>query len=163
MNIRRAVQADLPKLLEIYNYEVINGVATFDTEPFTLAQRQPWFDAHNVANHPLIVAEVNGVPAGYATLSSFNSKAAYDSTVELSIYVDQACRGKHVGRELMSAILDLAREDSRTHRVVSIITGTNEASIALHKKFGFRYAGTITEAGFKKGRYLDVGYWELAV
>ncbi|MDL2060060.1 N-acetyltransferase family protein [Mesosutterella sp. AGMB02718] len=163
MNIRRAVQADLPKLLEIYNYEVVNGVATFDTEPLTLKERQAWFDAHNVGNHPLIVAEADGVPAGYATLSTFNSKAAYDSTVELSIYVAPECRGRHVGRELMGAIIALAKEDPRTHRVVSIITGTNEASIALHKKFGFRYAGTITEAGFKKGRYLDVGYWELAV
>lgn len=83
--------------------------------------------------------------------------------MELSIYVDPMRRGRHVGREQMGAIIALAKEDPRTHRVVSIITGTNEGSIALHKKFGFRYAGTITEAGYKMGRYLDVGYWELAV
>lgn len=163
MKIRAAVQADLPKLLEIYNYEVKNGVATFDTEPLTLEERQPWFDAHNVANHPLIVAEIGGVPAGYASLSAFNPKDAYASTVELSVYVDPERRGQGIGRAMTEALLETARQDPRTHRVISLITGSNEASISLHKKLGFRYVGTITEAGYKFGKPLDVGFWELAV
>lgn len=163
MITRTATPEDLPKLLAIYNDEVKNGVATFDTEPLTLKERKVWFDAHNTENHPLIVAEENGAVLGYASLSVFNAKKAYASTVELSVYVDRAARGRHVGLTLMNAILDLAREDSRTHRVVSLITSENQASIAMHKKLGFQYVGTLSETGIKFGRYLSVDFWELAV
>lgn len=163
ISIRTALPTDLPKLLEIYNYEVEHGVATFDTKPLTLEERALWMSEHNVDNHPLIVADEDGIPVGYATLSSFNPKAAYASTVELSVYVDAAKRGKGLGRALMEAIITRAKEDPRTHRVISIITGENAASIALHEKLGFKRVGTITEAGTKFGRWLDVIYFELAV
>lgn len=164
MLIRQAEQNDLSQLLAIYNYEVKNGVATFDTEEQTLEERQKWFDLHNIENHPLLCAvNEDGSIAGYATLSSFIAKDAYLSTVELSVYVSPNDRGKGVGKTLMQAIIQMARDDQRTHRVISIITSENAASNALHKKLGFRLAGTLTEAGFKFGRFLDVGYWELAV
>lgn len=163
IKIRTAEPADLPKLLDIYNYEVKNGVATFDTEPWTLEERGRWMAEHNVANHPLVVAEIGDEVAGYASLSAFNSKGAFASTVELSVYVDAGYRGEGVGRALTEAVIRLAREDCRTHRVVSVITDGNEASIALHEKLGFRRTGEITEAGIKFGRYLSVIYFELAV
>ena len=81
MELRIARQADLPRLLEIYNYEVTHGVATLDVHPQTMEQRQAWFDAHNVENHPLYVAEQNGVVAGYASLSAYREKEAFASTV----------------------------------------------------------------------------------
>ena len=164
MIIRPATASDLPELLAIYNDEVEHGVATFDTKPQTLEERRPWLEAHNVANHPLIVGVAeDGAIAGYASLSSFIAKDAYASTVELSIYVARNCRHQGVGRSLFSAILDMARSDSRTHRVISIITTENAASEALHQKFGFRKAGVLSEVGYKFGRALSVGYWELAV
>lgn len=164
MLIRTAQPADLPELLAIYNDEVLHGVATFDTEPQTLEQRRVWFDAHNIENHPLIVGVADdGSITGYASLSAFIAKDAYASTVELSIYVARNQRGQGVGKQLFTAILALAQKDERTHRVISIITTENQASESLHRKFGFRKAGVLTEVGYKFGRALSVGYWELAV
>ena len=164
MLIRTAHPADLPALLAIYNDEVENGVATFDTEPQTLEARRVWFDAHNVDNHPLLTAVADdGTIAGYASLSTFCAKKAYSPTVELSIYVNRALRGHGVGKALMTAIIDAAKKDDRTHRIISIITTENKASESLHQKFGFREVGILTEVGFKFGRALSVGYWELAV
>jgi len=163
MRIRTAYQADLPALLDIYNYEVVNGTSTLDLHPRTMEERQVWFDEHNVDNHPLIAAEENGTVIGYATLSAYRVKEAYRSTVELSIYVHPAHRKKGVASALMEAILTLAREDERTHMVVSVITSGNEASTALHRKFGFTHGGTIPEVGMKFGRYLDIDNYFLKV
>lgn len=163
MELRIARQADLPQLLEIYNYEVTHGVATLDVHPQTMEQRQAWFDAHNVENHPLYVAEQNGVVAGYASLSAYREKEAFASTVELSIYVAPDCRRQGVAAALMEFILQKAREDARTHNVVSVITAGNEASIRLHKRFGFTFCGTVPEVGVKFGRLLDIDHYSLLV
>jgi len=163
ITIRTAERADVAKLLDIYNYEVLNGVATFDLQPKTLEERMVWFEEHNIKNHPLIVAEVEGEVAGYASLSPYRTKEAYVSTVELSVYVDADFRGRGVATALMEAIIKLARDDERTHMVVSVITHGNEASEKLHKKFGFDFSGTLHEVGVKFGRYLDIDNFELRV
>ena len=163
MRIRKAEITDLPELLAIYNYEVEHGVATFDTEPKTLEQREEWFYAHNVDNYPLIVAELDGHAVGYASLSQFRPKDAYRSSVELSIYIAPEYRGRGIANHLMESILDEARRDDRTHLVVSLITGSNAASIHLHEKFGFTYSGTIREVGIKFGVYQDVANYTLLV
>lgn len=163
MEIRIAQQADLPELLDIYNDEVLHGVATLDLTPKTLAERQVWFDAHNKDNHPLIVAVEHGEVAGYASLSDYREKEAYRSTVELSIYVARSHRRQGVATALMGAILDMARADERTHAVVSVITSGNQASQKLHGKFGFTFCGTIPEAGMKFGAYQGIDNYFLRV
>ena len=163
MHIRKAEITDLEALLAIYNYEVEHGTATFDTEPRTLEQRREWFYEHNVDNHPLIVADINGKAVGYASLSAYRPKDAYRSTVELSVYVDPRYRGQGIASQLMTAILEMAKEDPRTHLIVSVITGSNAASIHLHEKLGFTYSGTIQEVGFKHGQYLDIVHYTLRV
>lgn len=163
MEIRIAQQADLPALLDIYNDEVLHGVATLDLTAKTLAERQVWFDAHNKANHPLIVAQIDGEIAGYASLSDYREKEAYRTTVELSIYVARAFRRQGVATTLMGAILDMARADDRTHLVVSVITSGNQASKKLHDKFGFTFCGTIPEAGMKFGEYQGIDNFYLLV
>ena len=156
LEIRVARREDLEQLLEIYNYEVIHGVATLDLRPKRLDAWERWFNAHNVDNHPLLVALREGRVAGYASLSPYREKEAYRSTVELSIYIHPDFRRQGVATSLMEAILDEARQDPRTHTVVSVITDGNEASRKLHEKFGFTYCGAIREVGMKFGRYLDI-------
>lgn len=163
MKIRIAKESDMEALLSIYNYEVLNGVATFDLEPKSMEERMKWFRAHNVDNHPLIVAEEDGCAIGYASLSPYREKEAYAATVELSIYVDPGHRRRGAARKLMEAILDEARRREDIHTVISVITGGNEASIKLHKEFGFTHCGTMREVGEKFGRLLDIDNFQLMV
>lgn len=163
MIIRTAQAGDIEALLDIYNYEVENTTATFDINKKTFEQWREWYNNHNIGNHPLIVAEVDGVTAGYASLSTYREKEAYKSTVELSVYVATRFRRQGVATALMEEILRLAKEDEHTHTVVSVITGENTESVRLHEKFGFNYSGTIHEVGVKFGRYLSIINYELQV
>lgn len=163
MNIRRAKGTDIEALLAIYNYEVEYGVATLDLSPKTLSEWWGWYNAHNVENHPLLVAERDGAVVGYASLSSYREKEAYKSTVELSVYVHAEHRKEGVATALMEAILAEAQKDERTHTVVSVITSGNVASEKLHKKFGFEFCGCIKEVGIKFGQYRDIDNYRLGV
>ena len=163
MEIRVARREDLQQLLDIYNYEVVHGVATLDLQPKSLEEWGQWFDAHNIKNHPLLVAEQAGRVAGYASLSPYRSKEAYRSTVELSIYIGPGFRRQGVATALMEAILREARQDPETHTVVSVITDGNEASRKLHEKFGFTYCGAIREVGMEFGAYQDILNFSLIV
>lgn len=163
MNIRTAERRDLIAMLAIYNHEVESGTATFDVMLREGESGERWFAAHNVGNHPLLVAEEDGAVLGYASLSPYRDFDAYLQTVELSVYVALAQRGRGIASALMEAILRMAREDAGTHTVVSVIAGGNEASVRLHEKFGFTYSGTLHEVGLKFGRYLDIVNYELRV
>jgi len=163
MKIRTAELRDLAELLEIYNYEVEHGTATLDIQPRTQAQWEAWFFAHNIENHPLIVAEKNGNIAGYASLSAYRQKEAYCSTVELSVYVHPDFRKSGVATKLLEEILEMARQDESIHTVVSVITSENQASVHLHEKFNFSFCGTVREVGMKFGRYLDILQYQLIV
>lgn len=163
MQIRIAQEADLPELCEIYNYEVEHTTVTFDLNPKTVEERRGWFDAHNVDNHPLIVAEVDGKVAGYACLSPYRLLEAYKETVELSVYVERHHRGQGIAKVLMQEILEQARQRNDIHSVISVITGDNQVSIHLHEQFGFVYCGTMREMGRKFGQMLDIVNYQLIV
>ncbi len=163
LTIRKARQEDLPSLLAIYNYEIEHGTATFDLNPKTLEERQKWFDLHSGGKYLLLVAEEDGEAVGYASLSPYREWEAYVQTVELSIYVDAAHRRKGIGDQLMQAILDYARQREDIYTVVSVITGDNEKSIRMHKKYGFEDCGRLKEVGMKFGRRLDVVNLQLFV
>lgn len=163
MNIRKAEITDLQELLDIYNYEVKNGVATFDLEEKSISEWKEWFLNHNVDNHPLFVAELDNHVAGYASLSSYREKEAYKSTVELSIYIGADYRKMGIATKLMNFILEEAKRDNSIHTVVSVITSGNLASQKLHEKFGFEFCGTIKEVGIKFGRYRDIDNYRLSV
>lgn len=161
MTIRPAREEDIPALLEIYNYEVVHGVATLDLNPRTLPEWQEWFREHQTEDHFILTAEIGGVPAGYASLSEYRSKEAYRSTAELSVYVGDGFRRQGAASALIGEILRIARERGRLHSVVSVITAGNEASERLHAKFGFRACGTLHQVGFKHGKYQDIDNFEL--
>lgn len=163
INIRKAKIDDLKYLLDIYNYEVVHGTATFDLHPKTLEERTAWFYEHNIDNHPLYVAEIDEKIAGYVTLSAYRQKEAYKGTVELSIYIGPDYRKRGVASALMEFIICEAKSDPDIHVIVSVITGENTASVKLHEKFGFTYCGTLKEVGYKFGRYIDISNFILAV
>lgn len=163
MVIRKARLDDLEFLLDIYNYEVLNGTATFDMHPKTYEERLDWFHEHNVENHPLIVAEADGCVVGYASLSPYRAKEAYKKTVELSVYISPEHRRRGIARRLICDILEEARQREDIHTVISVITSGNDASIHLHKEFGFAHCGTLKEVGEKFGKLLDVDNYQVLV
>lgn len=160
--IRRAVLEDLPELLDIYNYEIVNGVATFDEIPQTYEQRKVWFDEHQ-GNYSLLVKEVEGRVVGYASVSKFFAKSAYDISGEVSVYVAKEFQGQGIGKELLSILLEKIREEGNFESLFSLITRGNDASIHIHEEAGFEYAGMLSNAGVKFGKHLDVMIYQYAV
>ena len=161
--IRPITKNDVADCLDIYNYEVVNGVATLDLEQRTLPEWQAWFEAHQTQEHCIIVGIMDDVVMGYASLSPYRTKDAFKSTVELSIYIHEDYRGKGVASKLMAHILDHARVTDTLHTVVSVITAGNAASTALHERFGFTYCGLTPQVGFKHGKYQDTETYALLV
>lgn len=161
--IRPITQDDIVSCLDIYNYEVVNGVATLDLEPRTLEEWHEWYNAHRDEHHPIIVGTIDDVVVGYASLSLYRLKDAFKSTVELSIYIHQDYRGQGVATQLMERILAMAKADRMLHNVISVITAGNEASTALHARFNFTYCGLTPEVGFKHGKYQDTETYALLV
>ncbi|SEN71922.1 GNAT family N-acetyltransferase [Lihuaxuella thermophila] len=159
VTVREAQLEDLPAILRIYNHAVLTSTATFDLEEQTLEQRKTWF-SHYGGKYPLIVAEENGQVTGYCCLSPFRSKPAYEKTAEVSIYIDPDHFGKGIGTILMTEILKRAGELDY-HVIIAGITGGNEASVRLHRKFGFQLAGIFKEVGFKFGEWQDVHFYQL--
>lgn len=161
--IQSITKNDISACLAIYNYEVINGVATLDLEPRTLEEWHEWYNAHSDEHHPIIVGTIDDVVVGYASLSPYRLKDAFKSTVELSIYIHKDYRGQGVATRLMERILEMAKADTMIHNVVSVITADNEESTKLHNRFGFTYCGLTPEVGFKHGKYQDTETYALLV
>ena len=161
--IQSITKNNISACLAIYNYEVIHGVATLDLEPRTLEEWHEWYNAHSDEHHPIIVGTIDDVVVGYASLSPYRLKDAFKSTVELSIYIHQDYRGQGVATRLMERILEMAKEDTMLHNVVSVITAGNEKSAKLHNRFGFTYCGLTPEVGFKHGKYQDTETYALLV
>ncbi len=159
--IRLPQISDLEPLTNLYNYYILNTTITFDIEPYTLEERSERWLCHYSAKgrHRLLVAEQDQVVVGYATSSQFRTKAAYDTSVETSIYLHPDAQGQGIGTQLYQALFDsLATED--VHRAYAGITLPNSVSVALHQKFGFYSVGRQKEVGRKFGRYWDVEWFE---
>jgi phosphinothricin acetyltransferase len=160
ISIRPAARMDLPRLTEIYNYYVIHTPVTFDIEPHTVEKRAAWFDQFGATGrYRLLVAEENGVVLGYAGTMRFRPKAAYETTVETTIYCDQQAIGKRIGSLLYGALFDAVKSED-INRFVAGYTLPNDASATLHARLGFKPVGIYTEVGRKFGRYWDVQWTE---
>jgi len=156
--IRPAVLSDLPRLTEIYNHYVINTPITFDLEPKTVESRVSWFEQFGLTGrYQLLVAEENGTLVGYAGTTRFRPKAAYDTTVETTIYCAPESKGEGIGSRLYAALSEaIAEEDIRS--IVAGYTLPNAASAALHERFGFKLVGVFKDNGRKFNRYWDVAW-----
>ncbi|MGC2697623.1 MAG: N-acetyltransferase family protein [Candidatus Angelobacter sp.] len=160
VSIRPANRADLPRLTEIYNHYVIHTPITFDLEPYTVEQRAKWFEQFAMSGrHRLLVAEGNGLVAGYAGTMTFRVKPAYDTTVETTVYVSAENVGKGVGQKLYAALF-AAIAGENVHRIVAGFTLPNPGSAKLHEQLGFKKVGVFSEVGYKFGKYWDVAWNE---
>ncbi len=160
ITIRAAEAGDLSGIVAILNHYVLHSHVTFDTRPFTVAERQAWFDGFATAGrHRLLVAHDGALVLGYASSTPIRPKPAYDPSVETTIYVEPSATGRGLGRQLYTTLLQLLSAED-VHRAYAGIALPNPGSIALHESLGFRHVGTFDEAGRKFGRYWSIGWWE---
>ncbi len=152
--IRNAFDSDLEQILEIYNDAVLTTTATFDTMPRTPEQQVDWFNEHN-DKYKLIVCEIDGVVAGWASLSRWSDRPAYEGTTENSVYVKKEFRKRGIGRKLLAHLIEDAKSNG-LHTIIARIAEGNETSIKIHKEYGFEIIGIMKEAGKKFGRLIDV-------
>jgi len=160
--VRPAVATDAAVIARIYNYYVRNTVITFEEEPVseqTMAARVA--DSQN-ASLPWLVAELGGIPVGYAYANKWKVRSAYRYSVETTIYLEHGHEGQGIGKRLYSELLSLLRARG-IHVAIGGAALPNEASVALHEKLGFERVATFRQVGFKHNRWVDVAYWQLVL
>jgi L-amino acid N-acyltransferase len=154
-------EAHASQILAIFNDAIVNSTALYDYKPRTPESMVGWFKAKESGRYPVIGAvDDQGRLLGFASYGTFRAWPAYKYSVEHSVYVEKDQRRKGVGEALMRRLIAAAKEQ-QYHCMVGGIDVANRGSIAMHEKLGFTHAGTIRQAGFKFGRWLDLGFWQL--
>ena len=149
------------QILAIFNDAIVNSTALYDYKPRTPDMMLSWFDAKAKGKYPVIGMENEANELmGFASYGTFRAWPAYKYSVEHSVYVDARFRGRGVGRRLLEQLIAAAQEQGY-HLLVGGIDATNTVSIRLHEKLGFVHCGTIRQAGFKFGRWLDLSFYQL--
>ncbi len=150
-------------ILDILNEAIANSTALYDYKPRSAASMQGWFQAKEAGHYPVLGAvDAAGKLLGFSSYGIFRAWPAYKYSVEHSVYVHKDHRGKGVGRALLGNLIEYARSQ-QYHLLVGGIDVANAASIALHRAMGFSHAGTIRQAGFKFGRWLDLDFYQLVL
>ena len=161
MTVRPATPADAAAIAAIYAPEVLNGTASFETVPPTIAEMGVRMARVIDAGWPWLVAEADGAIIGYAYAAQFRDRAAYAATCEHSVYVAAGAHRRGAGTALLGAVFASARTAGFREMIAVIGDGTgNLASRRLHAACGFRDAGLLTNVGNKFGRWLDVAYMQ---
>jgi phosphinothricin acetyltransferase len=155
MNIRSAELSDLNALQALRNHYVKYSNATFSEVELSLGDIEAWYECFTASGpYRLLVAEETDQIVGYAHSQRYRAGPAFRTTVETSIYVSPDSGGKGVGTDLYTALFrEIAGE--RLHRAVAGIALPNEASVNLHKKFGFMDVGVFSEYAVKNGQYIS--------
>lgn len=153
--LRDATEADLDQMRAIYAGHVLHGTASFELTPPDAAEFSRRYTAVRSAKLPWLAAELGGQVVGYAYAGTYRPRPAYRFTVEDSVYVSPEAQGRGLGRALLSAIIEHATAAGCRQMVAVVGDSANHGSIALHEKLGFRRVGTLSNVGFKFGRWLD--------
>ena len=157
--IRTAIPSDASAIAEIYKYYILNTFITFEMDvvtPDEIATRMAKYSEVG----PYLVYEDDRELIGYAYVSKFRERKAYENTVESTIYLRQGLGGKGIGFQLYSELLSQVSENR--HMVVAGIALPNDASVRLHEKCGFKNVGHFSEVGRKFDQWIDVGFWQLS-
>jgi len=148
-------------ILGILNDAIVSSTALYDYEPRALSSMNGWFAAKQAGDFPVWGAlDAADTLLGFASYGTFRAWPAYKYSVEHSVYVARAARGQGVGKALMQRLIQSATEQ-QLHAIIGGIDAANAESVAFHERLGFVHAGTIKEAGFKFGRWLDLAFYQL--
>jgi phosphinothricin acetyltransferase len=154
--IRPASTADAAAVRHIYAPIVEQTAISFEDDPPTADEMAQRIEAA----HAFLVAERGGTVVGYAYASAHRARAAYRTSVDVTVYIDERARRSGVGKALYRALLPMLRQQG-FHAAFAGIALPNPASVALHESVGFTPVGVYREVGFKLGRFHDVGWWQM--
>jgi phosphinothricin acetyltransferase len=141
---------------------VASSVITFEEETVPAQAMAARIVEIRTQGLPWLVAEEGGALVGYCYANRWKARSAYKHSVESTIYLKHGCEGRGIGKQLYTALLDILKAKD-IHAVIGGAALPNAASVALHEKLGFVHVGTFREVGFKHGRWVDVGYWQLVL
>jgi L-amino acid N-acyltransferase YncA len=161
LHIRPATPTDIPAITRIYAHAVQHGTASFELEPPTEAEMRKRMEALLAGKFPYLVAEVDGMLAGYAYAGPYRARPAYRFSVENSIYIAPEMHRRGIGKILLAALIEACT--ARGFRLmIAVIGDSNQAaSIGVHKALGFKDAGVFKNVGWKFERWLDTVHMQL--
>jgi phosphinothricin acetyltransferase len=159
IRIRPAGGADADALAGIYNHYITHTVATFEEQALPGSEMAARVAAVQAMALPWLIAEQDGTVLGYAYATRWKQRASYRLSTETTVYLRSGCGGRGIGSALYEQLLQALRACGM-HAAVGGIALPNEASVALHEKFGFEKVAQFRQIGFKLGRWVDVGYWQ---
>lgn len=160
--IRSAAITDAEVIAHIYNYYIRESVITFEESDVSAQEMASRIAEVVDSSLPWLVAENQGVVVGFAYANKWKARSAYRFTVESTVYLDRQSSGQGIGTKLYQQLLAVLRSKS-LHTVIGGIAQPNAASVALHKRLGFTKVAHFKEVGFKLGRRVNVGYWQLSL
>lgn len=152
--IRPYRDSDIPEILAIINHNILHSTSLYDYAPRTLERQSELLADKAAKNFPVFVAEHNGQLAGFGMYGEFRFREAYRFTVEHSVYVAEAFKGKGIGGQILQRLIDEAK-NQKLHTMIGVIDAENQESILFHERFGFKIVGIIKESGYKFDRWLD--------
>jgi L-amino acid N-acyltransferase YncA len=161
MLIRQATIADAPAITEIYNWYVTNTAISFEVAPVSIEEMSARIQ-EKLDHYDWLVGEIDRQIVGYAYYGVFRPREAYHHTVESTIYVDQKWTGRGYGKALYESLIESAKAHG-FREMVGIIALPNQVSVGLHETLGFKVAGVNKGVGYKLGRFIDVGIWQLSL
>ena len=157
--VRAAVPSDAQAVTDIYNHYVTETVVTFEEEPVDAAEMSRRMQEVRSASLPWLVAEERGQVAGYAYATKWRTRSGYRFSAEITVYLASAHGGRGIGSKLYGELFPVLQARG-IHAVMGGIALPNDASVALHEKFGLRKVAHFEQVGFKFDRWIDVGYWQ---
>ncbi|KWE56844.1 acetyltransferase [Burkholderia ubonensis] len=150
-------------ILDILNEAIVNSTALYDYAPRPPQAMATWFATKRAGGFPVVGAvDASGRLLGFASWGTFRAFPAFKYTVEHSVYVHHEQRGRGLGERLLRELVRRAR-DAQVHVLVGCIDASNAGSIRLHTRLGFTHAGTLSQVGFKFGRWLDAAFYQLTL
>ena len=158
--IRVAGEGDLEAITAIYNDAVLTTTASWDDEVVTLENRRAWLVEHGTEPNVTLVAELDGEVVGFAGYGRYREKAGYDLTVEHSVYLAPAARGRGLGTGLLTELVEAATQRG-IHVMIGGLSADNETSLRLHQRLGFVETARMPQVGKKFGRWLDLVFVQL--
>lgn len=153
--MRPAILSDLPAIQPIYAHHVLHGLASFEEEPPSVEELERRFRDVTGRGLPYLVAEADGIVAGYGYCAPYRPRSAYRYALEDSIYVRPDMTGRGIGRRLLEGLIRRCEGLGYRQMIAVIGDSANAGSIGVHAACGFLRVGTLRSAGFKFGRWVD--------